>query len=916
MARPGASAGQLMMHAEQNTVAMAFRQVETADSRTERQARLSGVKKEELRRYQRMFRIFDQNGDGTIDLGELHYLLDALGVEMSDAEVRALIMQSDRDCSGTVELEEFLEIILDAGAKAANTNWTGLVDKVKEDVDMFRKSDDARTHVEMAMECNRFLPDSVLRQALDGATLAILLYYFAAVGLHISGKFTHTPGVYAVEAFFTLVLVADIVLRFDTAVDWHHQLVTDRRQIAELYVKGWLFVDVLGTLPLDLVLFASGAVPVAATLCYLFRLVRLLRLPSLFQKTSRGLMTRGYVTWHFRNVPWIKRASYTAIALHVLTVIWLLMHEDTYPYVNALYFVMYTVTTVGYGDIEVHSERDRLYCCFLFAVGICAQGILIGYLTSYVMRSDINSDRTEKMNQTLAVLHHFGVPEGLQEEILAYEYHLLQFNLSVSYTEVIAGLPFAMQDQVSLYIRIRFIMQVPMFTQGESAVRTALAQSLKNVAVPPEEYIIVAGEEGHEMFFLVHGFSDVTTPHGAWLATIAKGGFFGEVALLIETRRTANIIALTFCDLFVMRKEDFDGILMQYPSFAEQMSEIIAKRKAQAEQKEQAAREEQRCKLARSPLHPNFLPIVNGAAGANEGADLSERVGSKDDPAESESRSAGSGNSGVPRNSGAQKEAAQWFSGLSDERLQQTAVSGHLLRTLRTFGAHASTAKRKSTAIRTGTDAELGDLAERIASGRTPESSPALPGGTPSPAPLRSTGASSDTRGDGTRKSIGATRGSMRAGGRRASVAPGPAGAPFVGAFTYSGHHTADDGGGASEAIAAEVRRQLQRQGAEAAERHEELLGQFRAVLSRVEEVASWLQPAADAGSRPQNALDAHLSTARMREAGAAPDAVRAPGRSESVVASSPTAARGKAARRKKEKGEKGEKGDKGERGE
>jgi CRP-like cAMP-binding protein len=39
----------------------------------------------------------------------------------------------------------------------------------------------------------------------------------------------------------------------------------------------------------------------------------------------------------------------------------------------------------------------------------------------------------------------------------------------------------------------------------------------------------------------------------------------GEVAIIFEQKRMASVRAVTFCDIMVLSKEDFDGVVCQYP---------------------------------------------------------------------------------------------------------------------------------------------------------------------------------------------------------------------------------------------------------------------------------------------------------------------------------------------------------------
>eukprot|EP00756_Hemistasia_phaeocysticola_P042394 Hpha_TRINITY_DN16969_c2_g1::TRINITY_DN16969_c2_g1_i1::g.52006::m.52006/K04905/KCNH2; potassium voltage-gated channel Eag-related subfamily H member 2 len=563
-----------------------------ATTMTESRALLQGLPKETLRRYKRLFQVFDQDGDGQIDPAELKIILNTVGVPADDEDAEEMILAYDTNGSGVVEFDEFLMIMLDHGGEAACWQGKGAGLAAEGGADEFmKKSDEAVRHVRAALVIPRVLPDSALRLSMDMGVMFVCAYYYVTTLLYdVNHKLFNQYQIPSIvlECAISCFLICDIIITFNTAAIRRNSLVTDRTFIAKNYLHGWFWVDFLAALPVDLIVFATGNAPEPINGWTHLRLVKILKVfprLQLFPILNPGVMSARYVKIHFGWLPPFIMVYKLCLIIHTLTVVWIALQDcdidDSCDYITAVYWVLYTITSVGYGDVTVRTGNQKVYACFLFLTGILTNGLLIGYLTVFVMQSDVQGDTYDKMRQTLAVLQHFGVPSSLQEEMLSFQFHVLENNLGASYADLIAGLPVPMQDQVSVYIRIRHVSQVPMFSRTDMSVRAALAQALKNVVVPPEEYVIVEGEQGHEMFFLSHGFCDVTSggTDPRFMATISKGGFFGEVALLVETKRTANIKALTFCDLFILRKYEFDVILDSFPSFADAIQEEIRKRR-------------------------------------------------------------------------------------------------------------------------------------------------------------------------------------------------------------------------------------------------------------------------------------------------------------------------------------------------
>ena len=70
-----------------------------------------GFTKEQLSEYKEAFKIFDKDGDGTIDIKELGTCMRSLGQDPSELELKNMISEVDDDCNGTINFQEFLHMM-------------------------------------------------------------------------------------------------------------------------------------------------------------------------------------------------------------------------------------------------------------------------------------------------------------------------------------------------------------------------------------------------------------------------------------------------------------------------------------------------------------------------------------------------------------------------------------------------------------------------------------------------------------------------------------------------------------------------------------------------------------------------------------------------------------------------------------
>jgi len=90
------------------------------------------------------------------------------------------------------------------------------------------------------------------------------------------------------------------------------------------------------------------------------------------------------------------------------------------------------------------------------------------------------------------------------------------------------------------------------------------------------EAVVRKGERADCMYFLVSGEADVIVPPQP--VRLHSGDFFGEIALLIDTRRTADVIAVTFNQLLMLPVADFRNLLAAHPELKEQLQKVAEQR--------------------------------------------------------------------------------------------------------------------------------------------------------------------------------------------------------------------------------------------------------------------------------------------------------------------------------------------------
>jgi monovalent cation:H+ antiporter, CPA1 family len=94
----------------------------------------------------------------------------------------------------------------------------------------------------------------------------------------------------------------------------------------------------------------------------------------------------------------------------------------------------------------------------------------------------------------------------------------------------------------------------------------------------PDELIVRKGERGDAVFFIASGAAEVVFPDRR--IRLGSGDVFGEMALITGEPRQADVRALTYCRLLVLRKTDFDRFMRDNRDVRLKIHEIAEARAA------------------------------------------------------------------------------------------------------------------------------------------------------------------------------------------------------------------------------------------------------------------------------------------------------------------------------------------------
>jgi CRP/FNR family cyclic AMP-dependent transcriptional regulator len=133
------------------------------------------------------------------------------------------------------------------------------------------------------------------------------------------------------------------------------------------------------------------------------------------------------------------------------------------------------------------------------------------------------------------------------------------------------------------------IEKVPLFGQLGPADLQRVMELARERTYPKNSVILFEDDPGDALFVVATGQVKVVLigedGREVILSVLGEGEFFGEMALIDDEPRSAHVIAMEDSTLVVLRREDFQSILMQVPAIALALLKELSRRLRRVDEK-------------------------------------------------------------------------------------------------------------------------------------------------------------------------------------------------------------------------------------------------------------------------------------------------------------------------------------------
>uniref|UniRef100_A0AAZ3SQY9 Cyclic nucleotide-binding domain-containing protein n=1 Tax=Oncorhynchus tshawytscha TaxID=74940 RepID=A0AAZ3SQY9_ONCTS len=199
---------------------------------------------------------------------------------------------------------------------------------------------------------------------------------------------------------------------------------------------------------------------------------------------------------------------------------------------------------------------------------------IFGNVTTIFQQMYANTNRYHEMlNSVRDFLKLYQVPKGLSERVMDYIASTWSMSRGIDTEKVLQICPKDMRADICVHLNRKVFKEHPAFRLASDGCLRALAMEFQTIHCAPGDLIYHAGESVDSLCFVVSGSLEVIQDDEV-VAILGKGDVFGDVFWKEVTlaQACANVRALTYCDLHVIKRDALQKVLEFYTAFSNHFS--------------------------------------------------------------------------------------------------------------------------------------------------------------------------------------------------------------------------------------------------------------------------------------------------------------------------------------------------------
>ena len=311
-------------------------------------------------------------------------------------------------------------------SKMKNNEHTTIKDKNKKNIfrvllrkrEVYDSLDDEEIIEDAIINEFYFNPNSLFIFLIDLLIAIISFYYLIFLPYYLAKKkrgYFDMSLISPLKIFlyFTeFIFIVDFFINFFKAYyDYEDNLIKKRKKIIQHYLQDWFLLDLITALPIFtlITIFTICKNKNTNNLFYLFTLIKIFKMFKIINTKNNRFIS---ILWE--NISYLSfienwgtiiyEISLFIFGLHISACMHIFIGKNSYPnwiisngladssfhkiYITSIYFLITTLTSVGYGDMTSYSFNEHVFQIFLLLIGIIAYSWLISSASNYIIEKN------------------------------------------------------------------------------------------------------------------------------------------------------------------------------------------------------------------------------------------------------------------------------------------------------------------------------------------------------------------------------------------------------------------------------------------------------------------------------------------------------------------------------------------------
>ncbi|XP_054621943.1 cyclic nucleotide-gated cation channel beta-3 isoform X2 [Dunckerocampus dactyliophorus] len=386
----------------------------------------------------------------------------------------------------------------------------------------------------------------------------------------------------AIPYWFALDMLADLIYLTDCIIFQPRKqfvkagdVIKDGAMTKKKYRESeGLMADVVSVLPFDLLYLQFGYKSI-------FRANRLLKVEKFFEFSDRleSIMAKAYI-WRV-----IRTIGYLLFMLHLNACIYYVASD--YQGIGKTKWV-YSGLGSAYLACFFYAEKSLLMIAELpfpdtvfgmmfqmtnYLFGALFMSIILGQMRDVIGAATAGQTYFRaSMDGTVSYMVTNHIPSLVQNRVRTWYTYTWDAQGMLDESELLDKMPLVMRTAIAVDINLTTFQKIDLFKGCDQQMLVDMLLRLKSIIYLPGDFVVKKGDIGKEMYIIKSGAVQVVggPDNSIVFVTLKAGCVFGEISLLQSSkdggnRRTANVKAFGFANLFVLEKKDLFDILIHYP---------------------------------------------------------------------------------------------------------------------------------------------------------------------------------------------------------------------------------------------------------------------------------------------------------------------------------------------------------------